>query len=281
VPIGSVASMREPRPPGFAGAMSRVYDVFVDWPGRLAREMPGIERHLRAVGAKRVIDLGCGTGRHVQALLERGYDAHGADVSEDMLAQARTLLGESERVHAWRLGDPPPPSVARAAPFDAAIAMGNVWPILASESEARGTADAVKELVRPGGLLLLGFKAFEVRKRSGLPYLPLLRREHEGRVVWFVRFVDFDVPQPRDGSRSCDLHMSVLAGDASTLDERGEAEALLHRASRVRSWDPDEVTEWLRTRGFVDVRISGKLDDPDAPVTSEDVFVSARVAPAE
>jgi SAM-dependent methyltransferase len=270
--------MSEPSSTGFAGRVSRIYDVFVDWPGRLAREMPGIEKHLRAVGARRVLDLGCGTGRHVQALLERGYDAHGADVSDDMLAQARSLVG-AERVHAWRLGDPPPSSVTGKAPFDAAIAMGNVWPILSSESEARGTADAVKQLVRPGGLLLLGFKAFEVRRRSGNPYLPLLRREHEGKVLWFVRFVVFDVlPQPRDGSRACEMHMAVLAGDASTVDEHGEAGALLHRASRLRSWDPVELTEWLRARGFADVRISGKLDDPEAPVTSEDVFAIARVA---
>ncbi|MCC7015571.1 MAG: hypothetical protein IT454_23635, partial [Planctomycetes bacterium] len=41
------------------GEMSRLYDVFVDWNGRLARELPGLEAELRAVGARRVLDAGC------------------------------------------------------------------------------------------------------------------------------------------------------------------------------------------------------------------------------
>jgi hypothetical protein len=52
------------------------YDRFVDWPGRLAAELPFIERQLRAVGARRVLDAACGTG-----------------VSQD-ITRIRTLEGE-------------------------------------------------------------------------------------------------------------------------------------------------------------------------------------------
>lgn len=264
---------------GIEGAMTRVYDVFVDWPGRLARELPGIERHLASAGARRVLDLGCGTGRHVEALLARGYDAHGADASADMLAQASALLGDEaarERLHRWKLGEPAPASLAGAPHFDAAISLGNTWPFLIEERDARAAVDALGALVRPGGLLLLGLKALEVRRRSQNPYLPLLRRVHEGRPLWFVRFVDFEAPPREDGVRVAELHMAVLGGDAASSDERGECEALLHRASRLRSWDPDELRAWLAARGLADVRVSGRLDDPDAPVTGEDVFASAR-----
>lgn len=257
--------------------MSRLYDVFVDWPGRLAREMPGIEAHLRAAGARRVLDAGCGTGRHVQALLERGYDAHGADVSEDMLEEARALAGTNERFHLWRMGDEPPPSLSAAAPFDAVISMGNVWPQLASEDEARRALDGFLSLLRPGGLVLLALKAFAVREASGNAYLPLLRRVHEGRVLWFVRFVDFAPERLADGTRVCDLHMLVAAGDAESGPER--TEALLHRATRVRAWSPDELERWLAARGLEDVHVSARLDDPLAPPQSEDVFASGRAPP--
>ncbi|MHC4408625.1 MAG: class I SAM-dependent methyltransferase, partial [Planctomycetota bacterium] len=82
------------------GPMADLYDVFVDWNGRLGREMPGLVKHLG--DAKRVLDVGCGTGQHVAALLREGYDAYGADASEDMLARAV----ERERLSLWRLGDP-------------------------------------------------------------------------------------------------------------------------------------------------------------------------------
>lgn len=257
--------------------MTRVYDVFVDWEGRLARELPGLERHLAAAGARRVLDLGCGTGRHVEALLARGYDAHGADSSEDMLAQAERRLGSRERLHAWELASAAPDPILRAAPFDAAIAMGNVWPFLVEERAARAAIASLQRIVRPGGLLLFGLKAFEVRRRKGDPHLPLLRRVHEGRHVWFLRFVDFDLPAREDGVRACEMHMAVVACDAREADEHGEGEALLHRVSLLRSWDPAELAAWLEARGLAGVRVSGKLDEPEAPVTGEDVFASSRV----
>ena len=61
------------------GELASFYDVFVDWPGRLGREMPGLLRRLRAEGARRILDAGCGTGRHVAALREEGFLAYGAD----------------------------------------------------------------------------------------------------------------------------------------------------------------------------------------------------------
>ncbi|MCC6405700.1 MAG: class I SAM-dependent methyltransferase [Planctomycetes bacterium] len=258
--------------PGIRGTMSRLYDVFVDWDGRLARELPGLEKHLASVGARKVLDLGCGTGRHVAALAARGYDVHGADVSDDMLAQARALVGAPERLHAWRMGEPLGDGLRRAAPFDALVCMGSVWPQVASESAARAAASAMLELLRPGGIVVLGLKAFAHRRGTKEPSLPILKREHEGRSLWFVRFVDFTPPPLADGTRVVDLHMAIVAGDALA----DEQTALHHGATRVREWAADELATWLSARGFVDVHVSGKLGDPTVPATTEDVFASAR-----
>lgn len=257
---------------GIRGTMSRYYDVFVDWPGRLARELPGLEKLLGCVNARRVLDLGCGTGRHVAALRERGFDAHGADVSEDMLDQARALVGDATKLHAWQLGTQVPDSLRAAAPFDAVISMGNVWPQVASETEARATASACLALLRPGGLLVLGFKAFAARRATKDPHLPLMKREHAGQTLWFVRFVDFTMPPLADGTRVVDLHVTIVAGDTRASDR----EALHHGATCMRDWAADEFANWLAARGFVDVHVSGRLDDPSAPALTEDVFASAR-----
>ena len=268
-----MASHEEER--GITGRMTDLYDVFVDWEGRLGRELPGLEMHLESVGARRVLDVGCGTGRHVAALLERGYDAHGADVSEDMRAKARATLGDDARVHAWRLGEDPPDSILSAAPFDAVTCLGNVWPSVLTEADVTGACNGLLEIVRPGGLVLLGLKAQGVRKASGNPYMPLLRRVHEGRPLWFVRFVDFERPPLADGTPVCDLHMTVVAGDS----EDESPEALLHGATPHRVWLPDELAARLDAEGFAQVRVSGRLDDPEVAPAGEDVFASARIPP--
>ena len=255
------------------GRMSELYDVFVDWNGRLKREMPGIGMRLDRVGARKVLDVGCGTGRHVKALGESGYDAHGADTSADMLAQARDYLGGAERLHGWRLGDQPPATLSELAPFDAITCLGNVWPQLLGEDDARQAALGIASLLRPGGLLLIGMKALAVREERGDPYMPLLRRVHAGHPIWFVRFADFAVDPLPDGSRVCDFHMVVVAGSSA---EDIDPNAQLHRASRMRVWDPSELEAWLGSHGFAEVSVSGKMDDRDATPLGEDIFVDAR-----
>ncbi len=53
---------------------------------------------LRARGACRVLDLGCGAGRHLVYLAREGFEMHGMDVAENGLAHARQWLeGENLR----------------------------------------------------------------------------------------------------------------------------------------------------------------------------------------
>jgi len=256
------------------GRMAELYDVFVDWEGRLGREMPGLTRRLREVEARRVLDLGCGTGRHVRALLDAGFDAHGADVSADMLAQARACVGDDARLHAWRLGDPPPATLPAAGPFDAITCLGNVWPQVIADADVAAAIAAIRDLLRPGGLLLVGLKAVAVRREAGNPYLPLLKREHEGRTLFFVRFADFAVPAGDDGAELCDFHMAVVAGDGA---DGHEPTALLHRVSRMRVWSPGGLEAVFAAAGFTHVHASARLDDPAVAPEWEDVFVHARV----
>lgn len=245
-----------PEPQGIRGPMADLYDVFVDWKGRLDREMPGIVKRLREAGARRVLDAGCGTGRHVAALLREGFDAHGADVSEEMLAQARALTNTPSRLHLWRMGDPPPASLL-AAPFDAVLCLGSAWPLI---TELDATFAAIRRLLRPRGLVLVGLKAVEIRRAAKDPYMPLLKRMHEGRPLWFVRYVDFDPGDPA----FADLHM-VVVGDT-----------VLHRSSRMRVWSPEALRQAFERAGFSDVSVSARIGEPGVEPVTEDVFVHAR-----
>ena len=250
-------------PQGIRGPMADLYDVFVDWKGRLGREMPGLLGALRGAGAQRVLDVGCGTGQHVAALLAEGLDAHGADTSAEMLARAEALLGSDTRLHHWRLGDDPPDSVVEAAPYDAIISLGNVWPQLIEAGDVGRSLEAFVRLLRPGGLVLVGLKAFAVRRDAGNPYLPLLARQHAGERLFFVRFIDFGESQ----TNLAGFHMLVV---------RENGETAHHRTGRVRVWSPADLERAFAAAGLVSVAVSARLDDPSAPPKTEDVFVHAK-----
>ncbi|MBW2992999.1 class I SAM-dependent methyltransferase, partial [Candidatus Woesearchaeota archaeon] len=58
-------------------------------------DMSKIIRLLRKEGVKRVLDLGCGTGRHTVMLAEAGFDVYGTDISKEGLNLTRKWLKES------------------------------------------------------------------------------------------------------------------------------------------------------------------------------------------
>jgi ubiquinone/menaquinone biosynthesis C-methylase UbiE len=57
---------------------------------RLARE--------HGLRGRRALDVACGTGNSLEALLELGYDAHGCDGSAGMAAVARRKLGARAQI---------------------------------------------------------------------------------------------------------------------------------------------------------------------------------------
>jgi SAM-dependent methyltransferase len=96
---------------------------------------------------QRVLDLGCGTGGHAAVLAERGYDVVGVDRSPDMLHVAR------QRVPSARFESGDIRSIQLGETFDAALIMFAVLGYVTSSSELEGALAAVRQHLRPGGVL--------------------------------------------------------------------------------------------------------------------------------
>jgi len=79
------------------------YDRFVDWPSRLAYELPFIEEQLAAGGARRLLDAACGTGAHAIALAQQSYTVVGADLSAGMIERAQQNASAADSTE-WPLG---------------------------------------------------------------------------------------------------------------------------------------------------------------------------------
>ncbi|MEU9361513.1 class I SAM-dependent methyltransferase [Streptomyces sp. NPDC048301] len=104
-------------------------------------------------GARRVLDIGCGTGVFALRLAGRGVDVIGVDPARASIDVARAKRG-SERVR-WIHGEATDLPPLRA---DLATMTGNVAQAIAEPSAWRGTLRAVHAALRPGRRL-----AFESR----------------------------------------------------------------------------------------------------------------------
>lgn len=98
------------------------------------------------LGARRVLDVSCGTGTFALLLADRGFDVTGVDPAAGSLDVARAKPG-SERVR-WICGD------ANALPtlrVDLATMTANVAQAIVDPSDWEGTLRGVHAALRPGG----------------------------------------------------------------------------------------------------------------------------------
>ena len=120
-----------------------------------ALECDLIERLLDEFGrspAKRLLDLGCGTGGHAIPLAKRKYDVTGVDRSAHMLELA-AKKAEAEAV----LVDFQKAAIAdfqTAAPYDAAIMMFAVLGYHRTNAEVAEALRAVRASLKPGAALV-------------------------------------------------------------------------------------------------------------------------------
>lgn len=97
---------------------------------------------------QRVLDLGCGYGRHMAALAAAGHGVHGTDVSHAAVARAQARAGRGTAVMADNERLP-----FRAATFDAAICLYTSFGYVGTS--ARGVFSEAARVVRPGGYLVV------------------------------------------------------------------------------------------------------------------------------
>jgi ubiquinone/menaquinone biosynthesis C-methylase UbiE len=103
-------------------------------------------------GAKRVLDLGCGTGRHTVYLASKGFDVYGTDISENALAITGKKL--DERGLSARLSKGDMSSLGfEDGFFDAVVSTYVIHH--ARLSVVRKVISEVRRVLKPGGVFSL------------------------------------------------------------------------------------------------------------------------------
>ncbi|MEV4290651.1 class I SAM-dependent methyltransferase [Nonomuraea bangladeshensis] len=196
------------------------------------------------LGARSVLDVGCGTGTFALMLTARGLEVTGVDPAAASLAVARAKPG-AERVR-WIHGDARtlPPMAADLATMTANVAQAIVEP-----DDWAAALDGVRRALRPGGRLV-----FETRVPARRAWLEWNRAESYrvtdvegvGRVEqWFDLL---DVSGPLVTFRGT----WVFAADGAVLTSE----------STLRFREREEVEQDLDAHGYV---VEEVRDAPDRP----------------
>jgi SAM-dependent methyltransferase len=205
------------------------------------------------LGARRVLDVGCGTGTFALLLADNGLDVTGVDPANASLDVARAKPGAA-RVR-WILGD------ATALPpleVDLATMTGNVAQAIVDEPDWDGTLRGVYNALRPGGYLV-----FETRDPA-----------YEAWREW-ARAASHEVTEI-DGIGAVENWAELTAVDLPVVSFRwtfvfpdGD---VLTSDSTLRFRERDEVEAALVAHGYV---VDGVRGAPDRP-GREFVFFARR-----
>jgi ubiquinone/menaquinone biosynthesis C-methylase UbiE len=117
------------------------------------------------VGARSVLDVGCGTGTFACLLAERGIEAVGVDPAAASLDMARAKPG-AQRVR-WLHGDA---TTLPELQVDLATMTANVSHVILTDEDWSATLRGIRAALRPGGHL-----AFEARDPAQRPWLSWTR----------------------------------------------------------------------------------------------------------
>ena len=205
------------------------------------------------LGARRVLDVGCGTGTFALLLARHGFEVIGVDPAHASLEVARGKPG-AEQVH-WIHGD------ATALPLlevDLATMTGNVAQAIIDPADWRKTLRGVYNALRPGGRFVFETRdpAFRAWREWNRPSSYRVAEEAGvGQVEAWVDVTEVRLPLVR-------FRWTWVFADGEVITSD----------STVRFRERDEVEAALVDGGFVveDVR-----DAPDRP-GREFVFVARR-----
>lgn len=140
-------------------------DFYAKGAGRLASDYaavsPEFEARLSRAFEKerRILDVGCGTGRDLGFLLRKGKDAFGVDASPEMLATAQAALEAGEHSVHGRLfkSELPDLSLFSEAEFDGVLCSAVLMHL--AEDKLFDAVYALRRVLRPGGTLLVSVPA--------------------------------------------------------------------------------------------------------------------------
>ncbi|GMQ94444.1 MAG: class I SAM-dependent methyltransferase [Acidimicrobiia bacterium] len=133
------------------------------------RLLEPVNAPLRAIGLKlfppdesmRVLDVGCGTGAHLEAYVESGATCSGIDLSPAMLEQARSRLGDRAEL---RVGD------AAALPYDEAsfdLVFTSLFLHELDDATRTGVLSEMARVVRPDGrILVIDYRTGSLRTKG-------------------------------------------------------------------------------------------------------------------
>jgi SAM-dependent methyltransferase len=187
-------------------------------------------------GAKSILNLGCGSGRHDRCLAELGYEIIGVDLSEEMLSTAKEAARGINALEYFQ-GDARTIQLDRQ--FDVVISLFHVMSYQVTNADLKASFATATVHLRPGGLFI-----FDCWYGPGvLSDRPTIRvKELEDDIIKVIRIAE---PLLHPNENVVDVNYRILIRDKSNSSIRE-----IRETHRMRYFFMPEVDYFLNQAGM-------------------------------
>ncbi len=229
-----------------------------------ARRCIALVDRLVGLGGRRVLDLGCGAGRHLPFLEEAGAGGMGMDQSPELLAEAHRCgnQGAAFRLVRGDWGRIPAPDHA----FDVVLSLFTAFGYGDHPAEQRSMLGEIARVLDDGGRWLLDYLNPRLVRRELESSPPPRERRVEGLTVRDERSLGAD-------ARRVEKSVTVTDADGRNVADYVESVALM---------DLDELDALAAAAGLVPGPRAGDYDGApfDADASPRWILTYVREAPA-
>lgn len=223
-----------------------------DWE-QADREVSKMAAWLDLPNRAKVLDIGCGMGRHAVALAACGYQVTGVDLSDTLLEEARE--NDAKEEVEWMNGDMRSLPIAEGS-FDATVNLFTSFGYFSAEYDNIAVIQQIRRVLKPNGLFLIDFLNPNYVVQELIPYSERFEQEHgvhieEARSIvggWVQKEITIYEPGKREQARQylervrlfsldwfekqfkqCGLQLQQLYGDydGSSYEERSSKRLIM------------------------------------------------------
>ncbi len=216
------------------------------------QEVDFIESEIGGDRSQRILDIGCGTGRHAIELARRGYRVTGVDLSASQLARARGKAKDARVAVEFIQADAR--ELSYRGEFDLALIIcEGAFPLMATDRENFRILSGAAASLRPGGKLIL--TTLNV-------FFPLFHSVKD--------FINGNMATGETSGHSFDL---MTFRDHSILKIADDSGGMRKLSCNERHYAPSEIAWLLESLGFSKAEIFGGVTGAfsrSKPLTHDD-----------
>ncbi len=166
------------------------YDLQINWESRLDKETKLLLEIIRANNVKKVLDIGCGTAHHLQALSPYLKQLVGIDPLPETIAYGAREVVTAENVK-LKVGGFEDMGNMDIGQFDMIMSLGNTLPLLKTKRKIKLALKQCKKKLFKGGILLFQFLNFDKKMILANSYYRPKSVNYKGKQYIFFKHFEY------------------------------------------------------------------------------------------